>query len=165
MFSTRPLISKSSSPFISHLMTVPSVPITISIIVTFMFHSPSTFHFLSILLWSAGTAKSIIQQARLFLFFFSLGVVVWRRLGDPFISQNPWEVCESHSPGRILGCIYTTCSHGQISISGTIPSGLPSPPSRVSSYTLFSLIYRIPLYFYHHITYICSFLVSCQFFL
>ena len=39
MFSTRPLTSKSSSPFNSPLVTVPNTPITIGIIVTFMFHS------------------------------------------------------------------------------------------------------------------------------
>ena len=39
MASTRPLISKSSSPFTNHLVTVPSVPITIGITVTFMFPS------------------------------------------------------------------------------------------------------------------------------
>ena len=37
MISTRPLISKSSSPFNEHLGTVPSLPITIGIVVTFMF--------------------------------------------------------------------------------------------------------------------------------
>ena len=39
MVSTRPLISKSSSPCINPLMTVPRTPITIGIIVTFMSHS------------------------------------------------------------------------------------------------------------------------------
>ena len=37
--STRPLISKSSSPFINPLVTVPCTPITIGITVIFMFHS------------------------------------------------------------------------------------------------------------------------------
>ena len=39
MISSSPLISKSSSPFIISLGIVPSAPITISITVTFMFHS------------------------------------------------------------------------------------------------------------------------------
>ena len=39
MVFTRPLISKSSSLFINHLVTVPRVPITISISVTFMLYS------------------------------------------------------------------------------------------------------------------------------
>ena len=39
MVSTCPFISKSSSPFINPLVTVPRAPITIAINVTFMFHS------------------------------------------------------------------------------------------------------------------------------
>ena len=39
MVSTRPPTSKSSRPFNNPLVTVPKAPITISIIVTFMFHS------------------------------------------------------------------------------------------------------------------------------
>ena len=39
MVSTRPPTSKSSSPFNNPFVTVPKAPITIGIIVTFMFHS------------------------------------------------------------------------------------------------------------------------------
>ena len=39
MVSTRPPTSKSSSPFSNPFVTVPKAPITIGIIVTFMFHS------------------------------------------------------------------------------------------------------------------------------
>ena len=39
MVSIWPLISKSSSPFTNCLRIVPSVPITIDITVTFMFHN------------------------------------------------------------------------------------------------------------------------------
>ena len=39
MVSTRPPTSKSSSPFSNPLVTVPNAPITIGIIVTYMFHS------------------------------------------------------------------------------------------------------------------------------
>ena len=39
MVSTRPSTSKSSRPFNDPLVTVPKAPITIGIIVTFMFHS------------------------------------------------------------------------------------------------------------------------------
>ena len=49
MFSIRPLITKSSSPFINLLMTIPSVPITIGIIVTFLFQELIfLFRFLSV---------------------------------------------------------------------------------------------------------------------
>ena len=79
MVSTRPPDSKSSSPFDNPLVTVPKAPITIGIIVTFMFHSffnslarsryLSFFsHSFSFILWSAGTAKSTILQV---LYFFA----------------------------------------------------------------------------------------------
>ena len=80
MVFTRPPTPKSSSPFNNPLVTVPKAPITIGIIVTFMFHSffnslarsryLSFFsHSFSYILWSDGTAKSIILQI---LFFFLL---------------------------------------------------------------------------------------------
>ena len=79
MVSTRSPTSKSSRPFNNPLVTVPKAPITIGIIVTFMFHSffnslarsryLSLFsHSFSFILWSAGTARSTILQI---LFFFS----------------------------------------------------------------------------------------------
>ena len=68
-----------------------------------------SFHFLLILLFSKFS----------FFFFFlfcwlSLGLVVWPRLDDPFVSQNPTEFYASHFHWRILNCTYTICSHGQI---------------------------------------------------
>ena len=68
-----------------------------------------------------------------FLFFcwLSLGLVVWPRLGDLFVSRNPRELCAFHSWGRIPSFAYTTCSYGQISISSKIPCWLLSLPSRV----------------------------------
>ena len=76
--SSRPLISKSSTPCINLLVTVPKVPITIDIAVTFMFHSffnslarsryLSFFSlFFNFTLWSVGTVKFTIRQL---LFFF-----------------------------------------------------------------------------------------------
>ena len=78
MVSTRPTTSKPSSPFNNSIVTVPKVPITIGIIVTFMFHSffnslarsryLSLFsHSFSFVLWSAETGKSTILQ--IFSFF------------------------------------------------------------------------------------------------
>ena len=77
MVSTRSLIFKSFCSFTNPLETVPIAPITISITVTFLFHSSFSslarsqylilfslsFNFT---LWSAGTAKSAIRQ----VFFF-----------------------------------------------------------------------------------------------
>ena len=82
MVSTRPPTSKSFCLFNNLLVTVPKAPITIGIIVTFMFHNffnslaksryLSFFsHSFSFILWSAGTAKSAIL-----LVFFSFIIVV-----------------------------------------------------------------------------------------
>ena len=99
MVSTRPPTAKSSSPLSNHFVTVPKAPITISIIVTFMFHSFShslarsrylSFfsHSFSFILWSAGTAKSTILQ----ILFFVLIII---RLG--FMAKIRWSVCTSKS--------------------------------------------------------------------
>ena len=47
MVSTRPPTSKSSIPFNNSLVTVPKAPMTIGIIVTFMFHSVFFFNYLA----------------------------------------------------------------------------------------------------------------------
>ena len=81
MISTRPPTSKSSSPFNNPSVTVPKAPIIIGIIVTCMFHSffnsltrsryLSFFsHSFSFILWSAGTAKSIILHY--YYYYYSL---------------------------------------------------------------------------------------------
>ena len=81
MVSTRPPTSMSSWPFNNPLVTVPKAPITIGIIVTFMFHGffnslarsryLSLFsHSFSFILWSARTAKLTILQI-FFLFLFN----------------------------------------------------------------------------------------------
>ena len=44
-----------------------------------------------------------------FSFFFrwiSLGLVVWPRFGDLFVSQNPGDVHAFHFPRQILGCAF-----------------------------------------------------------
>ena len=78
MVSTRPPTSKSSRPFNNPLVTVPKAPITIGIIVTFMFHSffnsqarsryfslfPHSFSFILCII--------IIIVKALFSFFFSI---------------------------------------------------------------------------------------------
>ena len=80
MVSTRPPTSKSSRPYNNPLVTVLKAPVTIGIIVTFMFHSfffnslarsryLSVFsHSFSFTMCSAGTTKSTILQ----IFFFLL---------------------------------------------------------------------------------------------
>ena len=120
-----PLISNSSNPFTNPLGIVPSTPTTIGITVTFMFHSffssLARCRYLSLFslsfifaLWSAGTAKSTIRSTHFIFFLLSLGLVIWPIFDDPFASQNPWEVCASHSPGQILGFAYPFWSYGLI---------------------------------------------------
>ena len=181
MVTTRHLISKSFRPFINPLMTVPSVPITIGITVTFKFHSFFSYlacsRYLSLsslsfsfTQWSAGTAKSTIRQV-LSLFFLTiprsrrLAEIKWCVCISKFLSS----LCISFSR-RFLGCACAISLNGQISIFCTIPSRPPCPPSRVLSYTLFVLHYCIRLWYdwsflYHYITYICYFVVSCLFLL
>ena len=83
MVSTRPPTSKSSRLFNYPLVTVPKAPITIGIIVTFMFHrffnSLARWMYLSLfshsfcfILWSDGTAKSTNLQ----IFFFFLLIII-----------------------------------------------------------------------------------------
>ena len=62
MVSTRPLISKPSSPCIIHLVTVPSASITIGIIVTFMLHRLFT---------------SLARSKYLLIFSLSFSFILW----------------------------------------------------------------------------------------
>ena len=102
MVSIRPPTSKSSRPFNNPLVTVPEAPITIGIIVTFMFHSffnslagsryLSHFsHSFSFTLWSAGTAKSIILQIFLLIIIRSdlLAEIRW----SVWISNSHRSLC------------------------------------------------------------------------
>ena len=102
MVSTRPPTSKSSRPFNNPLVTVPKAPITIGMIVTFMFHSffnslarlryLSLFsHSFCFIHWSAGTEKSKILQV--FFFFFFLLIII----GSGLLAKIRWSVCMSKS--------------------------------------------------------------------
>ena len=85
--SIRPLISNSFSPILKPFGTVPSVPVTISITVTLMFHnfltslSKPKYFSLSLIftLWSSGTAKSTIRPVSLLLSFILL-ITTWSGL-------------------------------------------------------------------------------------
>ena len=130
MVSTCPPPPESSSSFNNPIVTVPNAPITVGLIVTFMFHifknslarSRYISFFLlsfSFIVWSASTAKSTILPVlslSLFFFFFFFfcwllyGPVFWLRLGDPFVCQSPIGVYGGHSPGQLLGCAYTIWS-------------------------------------------------------
>ena len=118
MVSTRPPISKSSCPFNNPFVTVPKAPITISIIVIFMFHVffnslawlrylPFFSHYFSFILWSVRTAKLTILQVLFSFCWLLYGLVSWPKLGDPFVCQSPIGVYVCHFLGQILGCAYT----------------------------------------------------------
>ena len=92
--STRPLISNSSSPCTNPLVTVPSLPITIAITVTFMFHSFFSFlarsKYLSLFylsfnftLWSAGMANSYTYFVRRFF------TETWMTASSPVTPSRP----------------------------------------------------------------------------
>ena len=130
------LISKSSNSFTNLLGIVPNAPTIYSIIFKFsckvlVFISLfAFFYFYSVVCWDGKVPYS---ACCLFCCWLPQGLEVWPNIGDLFVSQNPRDVCASHSPGQILSCAYTICSYGKISISGTIPRGLPSPHSCVLS--------------------------------
>ena len=108
-------------------ISVPKVPITIGIIVTFMFHNFfqfsskvkvlislfTFFQFYSVVSWDS----KVDNFAGLHFFFFCwllLGLVFWPRLGNPLVYQSPIGVCVCHFLGQVLGCADTICWHGQI---------------------------------------------------
>ena len=115
--STHPPTSKSSRPFNNPLVIVPNVPITIGTIVTFMFHSffnslarsrYLSFYSLSFrfILWSAGTAKSIILQILFsLLFIIRSGLLAWIRW-SVWMLKSHRSLCESFSRTGAGLCIY-----------------------------------------------------------
>ena len=86
MVSTRLPTSKPSRPFSNPLLTVPKAPITIGIIVTFMFHSFFQFSskvviltslFTFIQFYSVVSRNSKVDYFADFLFFFVYYYKVW----------------------------------------------------------------------------------------
>ena len=116
MVSTCPVISMSSSPCTNPLLTVPRAPITIGMIVTFMFHSffnsqaRSRYlclfsHSFNSTLWSAGTAKSTVLQVLFFLFIIRFGRLAWI-WWSVCISKSRRSLCFSFSRTDFGLCIY-----------------------------------------------------------
>ena len=127
MVSTCPPTSKYSSLFNNPLVTAPKAPITIGIIVTFMYHNffqfPCKVEVL-ILLFTFFQFYSMVSQDSnstilqiLFFFFFCwllLSLVFWPRLGDLSVCQSPKVVYVYHFVEQLLGCTYTICLYGPI---------------------------------------------------
>ena len=115
MVSTRSPIFKSSRPFNNHLVTVSKIPITIGIIVTFMYHSfffnslarsrylsyfLLSFHFI---LWLARSAKSTTLQVYFFCWWlYLLTDLMW----SVCMSKLHWSLCVSFSRTDAGLCIY-----------------------------------------------------------
>ena len=127
MVSICPIISKSSSPWTNPMVTVPSAPITTCITVTFIVNFFSVLYrdlgtylssrFLSVLSSGHPKLQSPLFSRVFWVFFFfflSLGLVVWPRIDDPFVSQNPKEFYASYFLGRIPRYAKTICSYCQI---------------------------------------------------
>ena len=94
MASPGPFIPKSSSQFTDHLGIVPNVQVTITKILIFISRFP-IFYILSVYCWNCKIHYSAILFCCCCC-WLSLGLVVWPRIGDLFVSQNSSEVCEFH---------------------------------------------------------------------
>ena len=122
MVSTRPPTSKTSRPFNNPLLTVAKAPITIGIIVTFMFHSffisLARSRYLS--LFSHSFSGQPGQQSRQFWKFFLFLLIIIRSglraeiRWSVCISKSHMSFCARHFLGQVLGCAYIICWHGQI---------------------------------------------------
>ena len=98
--STRAIMSKSSSSCINifclywrHQLQFLSTSPLFSIFFHFFIKAQVLILVLEFTLWLAKTAKYTILQVLLFFIWLLLGLVVWPRLGDPFVFENPRGVC------------------------------------------------------------------------
>ena len=141
MVSARSPISNSSSPLNKYLGIIPSAPLTIGTTVIFMLHSflvlmqgtSFLFRFLWFSLCGPPGPQSLPYSRFSFFLLIITSVLIGMRLS---VSQNPREVCVSHSPRLIFGCACIIRLYGQILISCTIPSESPFQPSCVYSFIL-----------------------------
>ena len=110
MVSSRPVISKSSNLFTNFSLTIPRAPITIGIIVPFMFHSffyfiamPKYLSFFSLsfnfTLRLAGRAKSSILQVLHFLLII---------IRSSRLAEIRWSVCMSQSHKSLCVSFFRT---------------------------------------------------------
>ena len=106
MVSTRSPTSKSSSPFSNPLVTVPTAPITIGIIVTCMFHSffqfPSKVEVLIPLFTFFQFYSVVSRDSKVDYFASSLFLLIIIKYG--FVAGIRWSVCmsKSHRSLRVL---------------------------------------------------------------
>ena len=95
MASTRSPTSKSSSPFNNPLVIVPKAPITISIIVTFMFHVffqfPCKVEVLILLFTFLQFYSVVSRDSKVLNFASSLFLLIIKRSG--LLAEIRWSVC------------------------------------------------------------------------
>ena len=159
MVSSRPLTSKSSSPFNSPLITVPNAPITIGIIVTFMVHSffnflarPRYLFFFSLsfsfILLSAGTVKSTILQV-LFFFFLLITIRSDYNLLISFSHQRKlmvfhWSLSDSKSP-QVSRCLLSILADLNNAVVWTVSTRLVISKSSSPCINLLVTVPRAPI--------------------
>ena len=154
MVSTRPLILKSPSPYINPLVTVPRAPITISIIVTLIFHIFFQFQINEFILlfpfcyfYSVVSRNCNVHNSASSLFFFLLLIII--RSGR--LAKIRWTVCMSKSQMSLWVTFSRTDSWLSIqhlffwSNFNLLPNSqwITFPPSRVLSYFLSELLWII----------------------
>ena len=137
MVSTCPPTFKTFSLFNNPLSSVPKAPITVSIIITFMFHSffnslarSRYLYFFSLsfsfILWLVGTAKSTILRfsffLSFFLFFFFLLIIL--RLGH--LAEIRWSICKVKSQKSFTSCQFFTFSDVRVTTNPLRSQGLYS---------------------------------------
>ena len=108
--STCLLISWSSPNLLdivpsTHISTISTLPSCSIAFFSFLVGSCNLSPF-ALLFLPCSPAMSPIQQVPFWGGCFSLCLVVWPRLCNSFLSQNPIYICVPHSPGWILFCIY-----------------------------------------------------------
>ena len=120
--STWPPTSKSSRPFNNPLVTVPKAPITIGIIVTFIFHSffnsLARSRYVLIPLFTFFQFYSVVEVDSFADFFNFLLIIIRSGLQAEIslsvcISKSHRSLCVSFS-WIGAGFVYTICRHGQI---------------------------------------------------
>ena len=139
MVSAYPLICKSFSPFINsfsdfidctnsnwyhHHFHVPQFFFNSQRMVrywSFFFSFFVFFQFYSVISWYSKIHNSVNFS---FSNWLLLSLIIWPRLGDPFVSQNPIGIGAYYRPGQILGSPYFICLHSQISIIIIISSSI-----------------------------------------
>ena len=110
MVSTRPQTSKSSSPFNNPLVTIPNTPITIGMIVTFMFHSLFQFPCkveVLILLFTFFQFYSVVSRdSKVHNFSSSFFFVDYHKV--LFLAEIKWSIYMSKSHRNL--CMSFSCT-------------------------------------------------------